>query len=163
MTRRITRTALLFALCIILSVVESAFLTLPTLPGVKLGLSNLPVMYSLYTVNFPLALSLCLARSLFAFITRGVSAGLLSLAGGCLSVLLMQLLLKARSSLSLVSVTGGISHNLGQLVAVGLLWGTSSVISLSPILIISGTVFGILNAVLLKATLPYLKKIRGGK
>ncbi|MBR5460276.1 MAG: Gx transporter family protein [Clostridia bacterium] len=163
MTRRITRTALLFSLCIILSVVESAFLTLPTLPGVKLGLSNLPVMYSLYTVNFPLALSLCLARSLFAFITRGFSACLLSLAGGCLSVLLMQLLLKTRSSIALVSVTGGISHNVGQLAAVSLLWSTPSVFSLSPVLIISGTVFGILNAVLLRVTIPYLKKIGGGK
>ncbi len=163
MTRRITRTALLFSLCIILSLVESAFLTLPTLPGIKLGLSNLPVMYSLYTVNFPLAFSLCLARSLFAFITRGVSAGLLSLAGGCLSVLLMQLLLKMHSSTALVSVTGGISHNIGQLLAVCLLWGSTSVFSLSPVLILSGTAFGILNALLLRVTLPYLEGIGGNK
>jgi len=162
----LTRIALLFALCIILNFLESTYVLFPLYPGVKLGLSNVAVMYALFLMNFRVALSLSVAKALFSFITRGFSAGVLSLAGGFVSILAMLVLYKVfkdKISLLTLSVTGGVLHNLAQLTSVSLMWQTSAVFSLSPILIISGTVFGILNALLLRTTLPYLKRLGGAK
>ena len=160
----LTRTALLFALSIVLSFLESLVVVLPLFPGVKLGLSNVPVMFSLFSISFPLALSLAVAKGIFSLITRGVTAGLLSLFGGVLSVLVMcvlKKLFKDKISLVTTSISGAVTHNTAQLIIVYFLWKTSAVFSLLPILIVSGVVFGSVNAVLLKITLPYLNKTGG--
>lgn len=164
-TSRIARLSLIFALSLILNLLESFITVFITFPGVKLGLSNLPVMFCLICESFSSSVTLAAVKALFVFLTRGFSAGVLSLAGGVLSVLSMALLLKlskSKISLTTVSVTGGVVHNAAQLAVCALLWGTASVFSLSPILIVSGVVFGAVNAVLLKYTLPHLKR-SGGK
>ena len=160
----LTRTALLFALCIVLSVAESLLIPLSaaSAPGIKVGLSNVPVMFALFCMGFPTALGLSVAKGVFALASRGVSAGLLSLTGGVLSTLIMYILkrvFKKKISLTLISVFGAIVHNAGQLLAASLLWRTLAVWSISPILIISGIVFGTVNALLVKLTLPYLSRL----
>ena len=112
--------------------------------------------------GFPTALGLSVAKGVFALASRGVSAGLLSLTGGVLSTLIMYILkrvFKKKISLTLISVFGAIVHNAGQLLAASLLWRTLAVWSISPILIISGIVFGTVNALLVKLTLPYLSRL----
>lgn len=52
-------------------------------PGVKPGLANIVVMYALFFLGRGQALTLVLLKSFFAMLTRGPSAGALSLAGGC--------------------------------------------------------------------------------
>jgi heptaprenyl diphosphate synthase len=165
-SKRLTRTAMLFAVSIILNFIEGLYVIYPAFPGIKLGLSNLPVMFSLLSLSPSTALSIALTKSLFVLITRGVSAGILSLSGGLLSILVMLTVLKVSKksvSLSFTGILGAVSHNLAQLCAVSLLWGTKSVFALSPILIVSGIIFGTLNAVLLKVTLPYLNFKGGNK
>ena len=164
--KNLTRAALLLSLCIVLGILENLFVLFPAYPGIKLGLANVCIMYALFSIGFYSALNLGIAKSLFALITRGVSAGILSLSGTLLSILVMYLIISAsknKASIASVSVSGGILHNLGQLAAVSVLWKTPNVFSLSPILIVSGTVFGILNALLLRVTLPYLNRIGGNK
>ena len=164
-TSRIARLSLVFALSLILNLLESFITVFAAFPGVKPGLSNLPVMFCLICENFSVSVTLTVAKALFVFLTRGFSASVLSLAGGILSAASMALLLKLskrKISLTAVSITGGVIHNAAQLAVCALLWGTVNVFLLSPILIMSGVVFGLVNAVLLKNTLPYLKRI-GGK
>ncbi len=159
---KLTRTALLFALCIVLNFAESWIILLPAFPGVKAGLSNIPVMFALFCAGFPTALGLAVAKGIFTLAVRGVSAGILSLAGGTLSVIVMWVLRKIferNMSMGTLSISGAVIHNLAQLLAISFLWKTLAVWSMSPILIISGIVFGALNALLLKFTLPHLSKI----
>ena len=65
-TRELTLCAVLAALALALSYMESFFplaLIVP-LPGVKLGLANIVTLYALYAIGFPSALSCsCAARS----------------------------------------------------------------------------------------------------
>ncbi len=160
----LAQTSLLFALCIVLNFAESTLIPLSVYPGIKIGLSNLPVMFSLLCLTPSVTLSLVVSKSVFAFITRGVSAGLLSFFGGIMSVSVMYIIKKCfKGNVSLVctSVFGAVFHNIGQLIGVAFLWGSFGVFSLSPILLISGIVFGILNALLVKYTLPYFEKIGG--
>ena len=63
-------------------------------PGAKLGLSNLATMYAADSLGLPSALFLAVFKGVFALLTRGGMAGLMSLSGGVISTVVMWLLLK---------------------------------------------------------------------
>jgi len=114
--KRITRLALLAALALALSVLESVFT--PILPpGAKAGLSNIAVMLAAAYLSLPSALALALIKALFALLTRGVLAFLMSLFGGVLSALTLFLLFrlgKDRFGLVGISMAGALVHNAAQ-------------------------------------------------
>ena len=88
-------TGMLFALAIALSYLESLVPPLLGLmPAIKLGLSNIVVMYALLFLRTRTALLLVVLKALFAFLTRGATAGFLSLCGGALSLAVMLVLLQ---------------------------------------------------------------------
>lgn len=162
--RKITRLGLLAAVAVALSFLESLIPPVPGLPpGVRLGLSNIAVMFGLEALGKKQALGLAVCKSGFALLTRGATAGFLSLAGGFCSLAVMSLLTLQGGDVSgrkMVSVCGGVSHNLGQLLAAyWLLNGNFYLIYYLPVLVISGVVMGWVNAVLLKTVLPPLKKL----
>lgn len=64
------------------------------MPAIKLGLSNIVVMYALLFLRTRTALLLVVLKALFAFLTRGATAGFLSLCGGALSLAVMLVLLQ---------------------------------------------------------------------
>lgn len=158
--RKVSLLGMLFALAIVLSFFESLitpFFGLP--PGIKLGLANVVVMYALYYLGKKEAFVLVLLKALFAVFTRGVSAGMLSLAGGLLSFILMVLLLlpKQKPSVVLVSIVGALGHNFGQFAMARLLLGPSFVVY-APVLLVSGVVMGILTALCFRVLTPALEK-----
>ncbi|MBN2557782.1 MAG: Gx transporter family protein [Clostridia bacterium] len=160
-THTIVLTGLLFATSIVLSLLEGMLPPLPiAVPGVKFGLSNIAVMYALFFIGPLPAYGIAILKSAFVVVTRGMVAGLLSLSGGLLSITLMLILyflLKSRVSYVIISVTGAISHNLGQFAVIALIYVGASVWFYLPVLIISGVASGILTAVLLKAVLPAIR------
>ena len=88
-TRHIALSGLLFALAMALSFIEGT-LTIPGLmPGMKLGLANIVVMYALFFMGPKQALVLDVLKALFVFLVSGFTAGFLSLCGGLLSLLVM--------------------------------------------------------------------------
>ncbi|MEG1447167.1 MAG: Gx transporter family protein [Ruthenibacterium sp.] len=162
-TRRTALLGMLFALAMVLSFLEGSLVPLLGLPpGVKLGLANVVVMYALFFLGKADAGMLVVLKSAFSFFTRGASAGALSLAGGVLSLLVMLLLrrMKHTPSLFILSVSGAIAHNFGQLLMLQVLF-TQSVYTFyyAPVLLISGLVMGSITAVSLKALIPALEKL----
>ena len=152
---------MLFALAILLSFVEgmaAPALGLP--PGVKPGLANIVVMYALFFLGRGQALTLVLLKSFFAMLTRGPSAGALSLAGGLLSLsaLLLLLLPLEKPSYFVLSVAGAVSHNLGQLLMASLWLKTAFSLAYAPVLIVSGVGMGAVTAVSLRLLLPALER-----
>lgn len=117
-TRELTLCAVLSALALALSYMESFFplaLIVP-LPGVKLGLANIVTLYALYALGFPSALAILLVRcTLGALFAGNASALLFSLLGG-LSALLVMALLSRTKKLSIfgVSIAGAAAHNCGR-------------------------------------------------
>ena len=93
-SRRAAQLGMLFALAIALSFAESAIAPLLGLmPAIKLGLSNIVVMYALLGLGRKQAAALAVLKALFAFLTRGFTAGALSFLGGACSLAVMCLLL----------------------------------------------------------------------
>lgn len=163
-TKKLTRLAMLFAASIVLSIVEGL---LPPLPfaaaGVKIGLSNIPVMYTLFFINPSSAFAAAILKSLFAALTRGTVAGILSLSGGILSITAMYLLtliFREKISYLLLSIFGAVFHNIGQLIAVSIIYTSVNVFIYLPVLLIGGVGAGIATSFLLRFIMPSFKNMQ---
>lgn len=155
-------TGMLAALALALSVLEGLLPPLPMMPpGARLGLSNIVTMYAAGSVGLPCALLLALLKGGFAFLTRGITPGIMSLTGGLLSALCMWLLFsRTKASLAIVGVCGALAHNGAQLFIAYALTG-AAVAFYIPFLIIFGALTGLLTGTVLKLTIPPLTALQG--
>ncbi|MGI6669702.1 MAG: Gx transporter family protein [Acetivibrionales bacterium] len=162
-TKRLVLTGLIFALAIILSAVENAFPPLPLpVPGVKFGLSNIAVMYALFFLSARQAYSIAVLKSVFVTATRGMTAGILSLSGGILSLTVMLILFRAfgkKPSIATISISGAVAHNIGQFAAIAIIYSGMNLWAYLPLLLVSGAAAGIVTASLLRVVIPVLDRL----
>lgn len=162
-TMRLVLTGLIFALALILTIIENSFPPLPLpVPGVKFGLSNIAVMYALFFLSKRQAYAIAVLKALFVFATRGIIAALLSLCGGLLSLTLMLvilLLFRDRVSYLAISISGAVAHNIGQFVAITFIYTGFYLLAYLPLLLVSGVIAGIITATLLRFIIPALKRL----
>lgn len=164
-TKKLTTVALLTALALIFSFVESQIPPLTTIPGIKMGLPNVVVTFALYRLGAREAAGLSLVRVALVSILFGTAASFLySLAGAVLSFAGMTALKRAdRFSCVGVSVAGGVLHNIGQILMASLLLETNIFIYYLPFLLVSGTLAGILVGLLSAAMLRRIPPGLGSK
>lgn len=158
-TRKLARCALLAALALMLSYVEALIPFSVGLPGVKLGLANIAVLFAVYTLGGSYGFYVNLIRIVLAGLLFGTPfSTVYALAGGMLSLGAM-LLLKRSGLFSVigVSMAGGFFHNLGQLLAAALIVRTPQVFVYFPVLIFAGIATGVVNGVIACVTLARLK------
>ena len=143
--KKIATSALMIALAMILSFVESQIPSFFPIPGIKLGLANIAVIFAFYRLSIKDAIVVSLIRVVVVSTLFGTSLTLAySLSGAVLSLLIMVLLKKSdRISIVGVSVAGGISHNIGQIIMAIILMHNSVISYYLPFLIISGIVTGV--------------------
>ena len=158
--QKLTRTALMLALIIVLSILENMLPPLPALPpGVHLGLSNIVTMYALFTIDKKTAVTLNFLKSVFVFMTRAAIAGALSLMGGMLSILaviLLDRLIGKKVSYTALSVAGAVFHNIGQLTGVIIILDNPAALGYLPVLIVSGVIMGSVTGTVLNVVMPRL-------
>lgn len=154
--------AILCAQALALGFLENLIPPLPFLPpGAKPGFSNIITMFAAGSLGLPQALAITLVKGCFAFVTRGVTAGIMSLSGGILSTLAMWLLLKfADNKLGIIgiSVICALCHNSGQLGAAAVITGSKDIIYYAPALAVFGIVTGAITGIILRAVMPVLEK-----
>ncbi len=134
------------ALALIFSYVELLIPINFGIPGAKLGLANLVIIIVLYKSDWKEALLLSVVRIVLAGFLFGNLFGILySLAGGILSLAVMALLKRSGAfSIIGVSMAGGVSHNVGQLIMAMLVVETYAVGYYLPVLLIAGLITGTL-------------------
>ena len=144
-SQQIARYALLTALAMVFSWLESMVPVATAVPGVKLGLTNLVVIFALYRMSLRDAAAISLIRVLLVSMTFGNAYSFAySFAGAALSLGVMALLKKTgKFSMLGVSVAGGVSHNVGQILVAMTVLETAGLISYLPVLMISGIVAGV--------------------
>ncbi len=158
-TKQLALCAVLSALALALSYLESFFplALLVPLPGVKLGLANIVMLYALCTLGFSSAMCVLLARcALGALFAGNASALLFSLLGGVAALLMMALLRRAgRLSIFGISIAGAAAHNCGQVCAAMLTLGSDAPLYYLPLLLLvslfTGALSGSVTALLLRA------------
>jgi heptaprenyl diphosphate synthase len=143
--RKLTVLGVLTAAALILSYAESVLPPIfPAVPGIKVGLPNVVIIFVLYRMGIPSAVSVSLARIAVSALLFGSPISFLySLSGALLSITVMSLLKKTRAfSYIGVSVAGGVLRNVGQILAAMLLLQALEVGYYMTVLAVTGTLAG---------------------
>lgn len=153
---------MLTASALIFSYVESLIPITAGIPGIKLGLANLIVLMGIYFLPYTEVLFILITRILLSSLLFGNLFSLFySLAGGILSFLSMLLFKQLKGfTVTGVSIIGGISHNIGQLICASLVLKTLHIMYYAPVLILSGAVAGTLIGLTGNKCLTILGKYR---
>ena len=144
-TKKLVTLAVTVAVAMRLSFVESRIPPIVPIPGVKVGLANIAVIFALYKMGWREALTVSLVRVVLVALLFGSVVSLAySFAGALLSLSLMIILRKIGIFTEVaVSVVGGITHNIGQIFVAFLLLETDVVFYYLPFLLVSGVIAGI--------------------
>ena len=144
-TKRITQYGIMVALALVMSYIEAQIPAFVAVPGMKLGLTNIVVVVTLYLMGSKSAMFINLVRIILVSLLFGNAMSFaFSLAGGMLSTVVMIVLKKTgKFSTVGVSAAGGITHNIGQILVAIFLLNTKAVAWYLPILWISGIVSGV--------------------
>lgn len=156
-TKKLTKIALLSTLALIFGYVESLLPPL-FLPGIKIGISNIVLLFALYELNltsafFIMLVKVCASSLLFS----GLNVLFYSLAGGFFSLFVMMLFKNRWFSPVGVSILGGIFHNIGQLVIAAIMLGKNA-LYYTPVLVISGAFMGFIIGIAATEVIKYTKK-----
>ncbi len=143
--KTVARYGLLTALAMVLSYLETLVPLSFAVPGVKLGLANLVVIFALYRMGPAAAAALSLLRVVLVSFTFGNAYSFwYSLAGAALSFLIMWLLRRRSWFGELgVSVAGGVCHNIGQIAVAAAVLRSAAAAYYLPALLVSGVLAGL--------------------
>ena len=147
--KKITLLGILTAFSLIMFVIEAQFPVAP-IGGIKLGLANVVTLITMLFVGriesgFVLLMRIILATAFygtFVSFVFSVTGGILAWLAMCFFVYKLD-----KNQIWVVSVFGGVFHNLGQLTAAVFITGTSYVFSIFPYLIISGILTGFFTGI----------------
>lgn len=144
-TRRLTALSLAVSFALILSFIESKIPAFVAIPGVKVGLANIAVIFALYKFGIKEAIAVSAVRVILVSTLFGTPVSFIySITGAVLSLLTMSLLKKLTPLHEVtVSVAGGVMHNIGQICAASIILGTNVVLYYLPFLLLSGVIAGI--------------------
>lgn len=146
-TKRLAVLSLLTALALILSFVESQFPPIYiAVPGIKMGLPNIIIIFALYKFSFFEALSISLIRVLItSLLFSNAQMFIYSLFGAVLSLTIMVILKKTSLFTTVgISIAGGVFHNLGQIIAAVILLDTIQLGYYMSVLLVTGSIAGVL-------------------
>ena len=161
--RKLTFLGLAAACAIIFSYVE---MLLPPLwsvvPGIKVGLPNIVILILLYKFSVKDAAAVSLIRIFLVSLLFGnVMTLSYSLAGAALSLGVMAVLKRTdRFSVMGVSIAGGVTHNLGQILVAMLIMRTKEIGYYMIVLAVTGTLAGIAVGIAGTLLMKYLKKLQ---
>lgn len=159
---RVAVCGLLLAMMLVLGWVESL---LPAfgVPGVKLGLSNGVLIFAVYMLDIPTAFILmALKVALSGMLFGNPSAMAYAFAGGLTSLTVMCLLSRVKGlSRVIVSMAGGLAHNVGQVaMAMLILNSPRQMLYYMAILMGVGLACGALTGIAADAVLRHLRSAR---
>lgn len=163
--RRVALAGLLTALALALAYLEALFplqAVIP-LPGIRLGLANIVTLMALLGLGRREAFAILTARcALQALLFGSVTSFCFSISGGLLAMLTMALLAGGHGrwfSVIGLSAAGAAGHQIGQLCCAAVFFGTATVFSYLPFLLLAGVISGCLTGVCCGLLLPRLERM----
>ncbi len=155
--------SMLLTLAVVISIVESFFPVFSSIiPGFKIGLANVVVVFALFYFRFKEAFFIAIMKVLLVGILR---TGLFSvtfffsLTGAFLSIVAMMMFKKIdRFSIVGISLIGAIFHNLGQILFAIFFLGTPQIINYLPIVILLAIPSGVIVGFFAKSLMIYFNE-----
>ena len=160
--KRVAFLGIFCALALIMGYLESLIPFNFGIPGMKLGLANIVIVFALYYMTPLDAVLINIARIIINGLLFGsVFSIIFSIFGALFSFALMLVLMKTKKfSIIGVSAAGGVAHNIGQLVVACFVVGAVEVIYYVPVLIITGLITGLLMGVVAMLVVNNIKRIK---
>ena len=155
--------AILTAFSLIIYILEAQIPIFISIPGVKLGLSNVITLVALLLFSVRESLVILLLRCFLGAVLSGQLAALpYSLIGGVLSLIVMAMLRNhfSQNQIFILSVIGAVFHNFGQILTAAVITETKNIFLYFPVLLLSGIITGMFTGFVVQYLLPYLKKIQ---
>lgn len=145
-TKKMTLLGLLTAIALTIFMVEAQIPALVPIPGVKLGLSNIVTVFTVFTLGPGEGVLVLAARVFLGAVFAGnFSTIFYSAGGGALAILVtivMRRVLKP-NQLWAAGVFGAIAHSLGQMAVAVLITGTPSIALYLPIMVVISIITGL--------------------
>ncbi len=154
------QTALLCSAAIVVSFIESLFPYVLPVPGAKLGLANIITAVAIDALGFIPGVCIVIVKAMFALLTRGVLAGVMSFSGSMLSMIVMYFLIKSPKHIFGylgIGVSGALAHNTGQFLVSYFVCGRA-VMYYIPVLLIISALTGSVSGITLGLLSPKLAK-----
>ena len=160
MAKKTAYLGLFAALAILFGYVESLIPLSLFIPGIKLGLCNLVIVFVLYKFSVREALLVSVIRILvIGFMFGNLMSILFSLGGGLLSLFCMELLKRTGNfSVCGVSIFGGTMHNMGQMLIAMMVIPGKALLFYLPVLCIVGAFTGLLIGIISMLILKRFEK-----
>ena len=157
----VAQSGVLIALALVFSYVEHLIAIPMPAPGIKIGLANLVSLTGLFFLPPVEVFVILTARIVLAgFMFGNLSTIIYSLAGGIVSFVIMLTFKKLNLFSALgISMLGGVFHNLAQLSVACIILNNDSLLMYLPILIIAGTVSGLLIGTVTELTQKSVQRI----
>ena len=158
--KNLTRMAILAAAALILGYLDSLIPLFPSVPGIRLGLANLVLLYAVFYLSPWETILLMLVKvGLSNLLFGSAVSALYALAGGTLSVAVMLALHRIpKISVIPVSTFGGILHMIGQIGVGCLLLSPRPMLVYAPWLLLAGLVTGTLLGVAARAAFAGIER-----
>ena len=160
-TKKIALCGVLTALAMIFSYIESVIPVPIPVPGIKLGVANIAVITILYVLGVKEAIVINLLRIVLTSLLFGnVNSFLFSISGAALSLTIMIIMKKLDFFSCIgVSVCGGVTHNIGQIIAAVFIMGSEAIVFYLPVLIVSGVFTGVVIGVVSGIVAKHVRKV----
>lgn len=152
-TKNIAKISMLLSISVVLSLIESIIpIFNGAVPGIKLGLANIVIVFSLYYLSFKEAIYITILRVIIMGILR---TGLFSISfffsisGALLSIISMYIAKKiTKLSIVGISIIGSIFHSIGQIIIAIMFLSNINIIYYLPILLISSVITGFIVGII---------------
>lgn len=148
------------ALSVVFGYLENMIPLPVTVPGVRIGLSNICIITALYMLGAPQAFLVALIKALVCGILFWGMQGAVYAVFGTVFSFAVMLILKRTGVFSPIGVSaaGAVFHNFGQLTALYIFAGSFSVIYYMSVLGISGVLMGTLTGAISLTVIKRLVK-----
>ena len=153
------------SVALVMSYIEAIIPINPPVPGMKLGLANIVIIWVLYSMGIKPAAIISVLRVLLAgFLFGNLYSIIFSMSGAVLSLVVMYFLKKVKFFTVIgVSIAGGVAHNLAQIVVAMIVLENVRMAYYLPALVVSGVVAGIVIGILGGILYKKIKILQPGK
>lgn len=161
--KRVALLGVLTTLALMLSYIEALIPPISAVvPGIKIGLPNVIVIYILYEFDFKSAIAVSVLRVFISSLFFGSILTLFFSISGAISSLLIMAFLKRLNKFSkiAVSILGAVMHNLAQIFVAVIIMNTAEIFYLMPLLCLSGVISGVLIGAISAIFSKMLKRVK---
>ena len=132
-----------------------------SVPGIKPGLANIMSVFVLYKYGVKSSVSVSFVRiMLSALLFGGIWSLPYGVLGAAMSIFVMSVMKKTEAFSPVgVSISGGIAHNVGQIIFAMISLNTAGIAFSIPLLVLAGTLTGALVGTVSSVMIKHLEKV----